>query len=116
MKNKNEYWPGSYVIIESPYAGDVAKNVLYARRCVRDSIKHDEYPFASHLLYTQAGILDDTIPAERERGIALCEMWSLRADVTVLYLDYGMSPGMAQAIKVAKVNGRATSSRFIGEV
>ena len=44
------------VILESPYAGDVAANVKYARRCVRDSLSRGEAPIASHLLYTQPGM------------------------------------------------------------
>ena len=47
------------VIIESPYAGDIEKNVAYARDCVRDSLMRGEAPYASHLLYTQPNILDD---------------------------------------------------------
>ena len=54
------------VIIESPYAGDIEKNVEYARACVRDSLSRGEAPIASHLLYTQPGILKDEIPSERQ--------------------------------------------------
>lgn len=41
------------VILESPYAGNIEKNVAYARACVRDSLSRGEAPIASHLLYTQ---------------------------------------------------------------
>ena len=44
-----------FVIVESPYAGDVAANVEYARAAVADCLRRGEAPFASHLLYT----LDD---------------------------------------------------------
>lgn len=54
------------VIIESPFAGDVEKNTRYARACVRDSLLRGEAPIASHLLYTQGGILNDDVPAERQ--------------------------------------------------
>ena len=40
------------VIIESPYFGDVEKNLEYARRCLSDSLGREEAAFASHLLYT----------------------------------------------------------------
>ncbi len=56
------------VIIESPYAGDVETNVRYARACVRDSLLHGEAPIASHLLYTQEGVLRDEVPEERRWG------------------------------------------------
>jgi hypothetical protein len=57
------------VILESPFAGDVERNVRYARACVRDSLLRGEAPIASHLLYTQPGVLNDDIEAERQHGI-----------------------------------------------
>ena len=41
------------VIIESPYMGDVQRNIAYAQQCMGDSLKRGEAQFASHLLYTQ---------------------------------------------------------------
>lgn len=58
------------VLIESPYAGDVARNERYARACLADSLARGEAPFASHLLYTQPGVLDDTNPHEHAAGMA----------------------------------------------
>jgi len=63
------------VILESPYAGDVATNVAYARRALRDCLLRGEAPFASHLLYTQPGVLDDTLPDERACGIEAGLIW-----------------------------------------
>jgi hypothetical protein len=57
------------VLIESPYAGDVERNEKYARACMRDCFERGEAPFASHLLYTQPGVLDDTLHHERALGI-----------------------------------------------
>ena len=56
------------VILESPYAGDIERNVAYARMAVRDSLAKGEAPIASHLLYTQEGILKDEVPEERQWG------------------------------------------------
>ena len=86
------------VIIESPYAGDVERNVKYARRAMKDSLERGEYPFASHLLYTQDGVLDDNIPEEREKGIAAGYRWGNGADIIAFYVDYGMSNGMIEAL------------------
>jgi hypothetical protein len=47
------------VILGSPYAGDIERNISYARKCIRHSLSLGEAPIASHLLYTQEGILDD---------------------------------------------------------
>lgn len=45
-----------FVIVESPYAGDVERNTAYARAAVRDCLMRGEAPFASHLLYMAYGI------------------------------------------------------------
>ena len=37
------------VIIESPYSGDIPRNLLYARLCVFDCLQRGEAPYASHL-------------------------------------------------------------------
>lgn len=87
------------VIIESPFAGDIARNIAYARACMRDSLARGEAPFASHLLYTQAGILDDTVPEDRERGIAAGLAWARHADLTAVYADLGISEGIAAGIQ-----------------
>jgi len=86
------------VILESPYAGDVTRNVAYARAALRDSLLRGEAPIASHLLYTLEGVLDDTIPEERQLGIRAGLDWSLKADKVVFYLDHGWSPGMHLAL------------------
>lgn len=59
-------------IIESPFAGDVETHLTYGRRAMKDCLDRGEAPYASHLLYTQSGILDDTVPAERELGMKAC--------------------------------------------
>ncbi|TPI86378.1 hypothetical protein [Mesorhizobium sp. B2-8-9] len=93
------------VILESPYAGEVERNVAYARRCVRDSLLRNEAPVASHLLYTQPGILDDTVPAERQHGIDAGLAWRKVADASVVYVDHGISKGMDYGIAAAKAAG-----------
>lgn len=89
------------VIIESPYAGDVPRNVEYARACVRDALLRGEAPIASHLLYTQPGILDDTIPAERQHGIDAGLAWRVVAQASIVYTDLGISRGMKYGIDAA---------------
>lgn len=96
---------GELIIIESPYAGDVAANTRYARRCVRDSLGRGENPIASHLLYTQTGILRDDDPDERARGIEAGLAWRRGADRTAFYVDRGWSPGMRAALDIVKQEG-----------
>jgi len=102
------------VIIESPYAGDVETNVEYARRCVRDSLERGEAPIASHLLYTQPGILDDNIPSERQWGIDAGLAWRKVAEASVVYSDYGISSGMKYGVKAAEESGKKVEWRSIG--
>jgi hypothetical protein len=85
------------IVIESPYAGDVERNLSYLRLCLRDSLMRGESPIASHGLLTQPGVLDDTIPAERELGIGAGHAWHPVADSVVFYGDLGWSEGMWQA-------------------
>lgn len=89
------------VIVESPYAGDIESNTHYARMAVRDSLLRGEAPMASHLLYTQDGILDDGNPVEREYGIKAGLAWGIVASKTVVYIDLGISRGMKYGIQRA---------------
>ena len=88
------------VIIESPYMGDVSKNIAYARKCMSDSLLRGESPFASHLLYTQ--VLDDTKEIERLTGMSRAFQWYKHADLMAVYTDKGISKGMEMGMEVAK--------------
>ena len=79
------------VILESPYAGDIERNIDYARKCLRHSLLLGESPIASHLLYTQIGVLNDDLPNERQIGIDAGLQWKEVAEKHVFYIDYGMS-------------------------
>ena len=104
------------VILESPYAGDVQLNVRYARACVRDCLFRGEAPIASHLLYTQDGILDDRVPFERTLGIEAGLAWHLAPDVTtVVYGDLGISNGMVGGIARALVHDNPVEYRYLGD-
>ena len=107
------------VLIESPYAGDtaeaIAKNVEYARRCVKDCLKRGEAAYASHLFYTQPGILDDKIPEERKLGINAGLLWGEAAEKTAVYTDLGMTDGMKYGIDRAKKAGRPVVMRTLSD-
>lgn len=93
------------VILESPYRGAnpavTQHNVAYARACLRDALLRGEAPLASYLLYTQPGVLDDNIPAERALGINAGHVWMPLADGIVVYIDRGVSEGMQMGIDIA---------------
>lgn len=102
------------VILESPYAGDVERNVAYARACVRDALSRGEAPIASHLLYTQPGILNDDVESERQWGIEAGLAWRAVAHATVVYTDLGVSRGMEYGIAAAVKSGLPVERRSIG--
>lgn len=104
------------VILESPYAGDVDRNTRYARACMADCLARGESPFVSHALYTQPGVLDDTVPAERRLGIEAGFAWRSVADATVVYADLGITPGMAYGIEHAERCERDIEYRRLGGV
>jgi hypothetical protein len=92
------------VIIESPFRGkDYNQTLLYreyADACIRDSIERGESPYASHRIIP--GALDDSIPAERDKGIRVGYAWWKHAAAIVFYVDHGMSEGMHKALQRAK--------------
>lgn len=103
------------ILLESPYAAPtpegIQANVHYARLCMRHALSLGEAPFASHLLYTQPGILRDEDPAERAWGIEAGLLWGRRAEATVLYVDRGLSSGMKLGIERARKEKRPVEQR-----
>lgn len=102
------------VIIESPFAGDVEANIKYARAALRDCLGRNESPLASHLLYTQEGVLNDDVPDERDLGIWAGLAWVTSADAVVVYQDLGISKGMKQAIHHANIHKVPVEYRNLG--
>ncbi len=101
------------VVIESPFAGSVEFNLKYARRCMADSLRRGEAPLASHLLYTQPGILRDDDPEERKLGMEAGFVWGELAEATVVYTNLGITPGMKRGIARANMEGRAVEYRTL---
>lgn len=75
-------------------------NLDYARECLLDSLRRsNEAPFAPHLLYPQ--VLDDGNPEDRARGMASAITWLHQANALALYVDLGVSEGMASEAREA---------------
>lgn len=106
--------PIRLTIIESPFAGEVARNQLYLKRAILHSLSLNETPFASHGFFPQ--FLDDTDPVQRKLGISLGYRFYAFSRLVVFYLDYGISPGMQQALDYLIENhpGMKTVFRRIG--
>lgn len=88
------------------------RNREYALRIMADSLARGEAPFLSHLLYTQ--ILDDSDIEDRRLGLFAESRWIKKADKLVVYHDYGVSPGMRDAIAFATENEIPVEHRSIG--
>ena len=102
------------VVIESPFAGDIAKNREYLRLALRDSIlNHNEAPIASHEFYTRA--LDADNDLERKAGIETGFALGKMATKTVIYEDLGISSGMKLGIKDAEESNRTIEYRKIDQ-
>ena len=103
------------VIIESPYAGDIERNIAYAKAAIKDCLKYNEAPIASHLLFTQPGLLDDNSVEERNLGINAGHAWIKVADALIVYRDHGISSGMQKAIDLAISLGIIIEYRYLYE-
>ena len=106
------------VIVESPFAAPtaegIAENEVYARAAMADCLHRGEAPYASHLLYTQPGVLDDNDPDERQHGIDAGLAWGDVADAVVIYTDRGISNGMKYGIARHEEAGRRIEYRRLG--
>lgn len=98
------------VFLISPFAESISyshaawlqrRNVLFAQSCAADCFRRGEAPFIPHLLYTQPGILDDSKPHEREKGMTAGRRFLAVCDRAVCYLDHGCSSGMHGDLEAA---------------
>lgn len=80
------------VVIESPYAGNVKRNLHYLHDAIRDCLSRGEAPYASHGFFP--GALDDDDPEERKLGIEAGLVWGAVAEKVGVYADLGISAGM----------------------
>jgi hypothetical protein len=101
-----------FVIIESPYSGNLQENLQYLKRCLRDSWERGEHPLASHGYYPM--FLNESDPKERQAGIeAGYQLWPLASKI-IFYSDYGMSKGMEAALDRAVHHRLEVVTRSIG--
>lgn len=99
------------VILESPFAGDEARNRAYAQEAMLDALRRGEAPMVSHLLYTQ--VLRDHLHEERALGIAAGHAWMQAADACVIYTDLGVSSGMQIGFNLAEKYGLKIERRSL---
>ncbi len=112
MKN-----PRKLVIIECPYGTEDAsmrdQYARYAKKCLQDSLKRGEAPFAGQLFYSS--LLNDHVQAEKDVGLVSHMSWIAVADIVAVYTDMGLSTSMQMAINVAIIKNKRIEYRSIGK-
>lgn len=113
MKN-----PRKLVVIECPYGTEDPsmrdRYALYAKKCLQDSLKRSEAPFAGQLFYSS--ILNYHVQPEKDVGLVSHMSWIAVADLIAVYVDFGLSPSMQMAINVALIKNRRIEYRSIGKI
>ena len=99
------------IVIESPFAGEVDRNLLYLDYAIRNALARGESPYASHKMFTTA--LDDDDPVQRKRGIEAGLAWRRNADARVFYVDLRWSTGMIAARKLYDDEGLPYTMRML---
>lgn len=97
----------SVVMIESPYSGDIDRNIRYLALCGFDAgVLHDECVYASHGWMTQHPRAKHFFVSDydekwdvlrRDQAICMSQRIRHRCDKTVFYVDLGWSSGMKAA-------------------
>jgi len=87
------------VYIASPYAGDVLKNIEFAKAACRYAMRQNCTPVAVHLLYPQ--FLDDNDLVQRSAGLTMGHRVLLACD-ELWVCGERISSGMAAEITEAK--------------
>jgi len=111
----------NFVTVESPFAGKtpvaMQRNIEYLRAAMADCFARGEVPFASHGIYTAKGVLDDTKPEERKKGMEAGFSVSRRIrGKRVFYADRGFSSGMVEGLKEAAIwNTEGIEVRTLGD-
>jgi len=116
------------VIIESPFGkrvdgmpctpDELERNLAFARAAMLDSLRRQEAPYGSHLLYPQ--VLNDATPEERRMGMEAGFAWGEaaaalgRVGIAAVYIDRGITPGMREGIERHKANGLPIEYRRLG--
>lgn len=111
------------VVIESPFGrrpdgtpctpAEIERNTRYVRRCVADSLRRGEAPYASHAIYPL--VLDDATPAERRMGMEAGFAWGDGGGQEwAVYTDHGETEGMREGIARAEARGLLVHRRSIG--
>lgn len=87
------------IYVASPFAGDVERNIEYAKQACRTVMDSGHAFFAPHLLYP--AILDDSVPQERQLGTGMGLAMLSRCDELWVFGDR-ISNGMRAEMQEAE--------------
>lgn len=119
------------VLIESPYSGDIPRNIAYAQRCMYDSRMRGEITLATHLLWTQHHLAPQHFVSDYDekyevpncgRDVSLQQICALREMIqreggkVVFYIDYGYSSGMTHGLEHCKRNNIPYEERRLNKL
>lgn len=104
--------PVTRVCVESPLRGDIFRNLVYADACMLDCFQRGEAPFLGHRFYPF--VLNDGDPMDRRRGIDAHLAWLAASQLVAVYIDLGITPGMVEAIRLARELGISAVERELG--
>lgn len=86
------------IYVASPYAGDVERNVEYAKQACRTVMESGHAFFAPHLLYP--AVLNDAVQEERQAGMDMGLTMLFRCDELWVFgphISSGMQAEIAEA-------------------
>ena len=86
------------IYVASPHAGDVERNIAFAKKACHHVLEQGHAFFAPHLLYPQ--LLDDTDPQERQAGLDMGLAMLPRCDELWCYGEH-TSSGMRMEVEEA---------------
>lgn len=88
------------IFVCSPYRGSISENVAVADHLCSLAVQCGHIPIAPHLWLTRW--LDDSVEAEREKGIRMSMEMLRRCDRMLVWTASGITEGMTQEIKYAQ--------------
>jgi hypothetical protein len=92
------------IFVCSPFAGEVDRNVRFAKKMCRMVMDAGNAPFAPHLLYPRFS--DDNDPTQRAAGITCGLAFMETCDEVWVFAGNGISSGMRQEIEHAERLGK----------
>jgi len=105
-----------FVLVESPYSGDIPRNITYAQRAMEYLRSKKMTVFVSHMLWTQHSQAPDYYVSDfdskydipnggREESLNQLEDIRRECDKVYFFEDYGWSSGMKAGLDHCKKEG-----------